>query len=508
MPRICYYYSCFLVYLRHYLLYFTMEFQSTKSAWLTQLKKENKDKSDIQTLVEAVLQEDLKIPIYFSKEDGILPISIACYQPSKDEFANSSQNTWAFMACIEVTTDVVATNKKALSELEEGADGVMLTICNIDIYQPGAWAKLLQGIELPYCHLHLQASEDNVACLFLVAEEIKKIDKNSTLHIACYNDVFTQSLCDGSFPHSLSESMAILTDTMLFMHTIHPTIKTLTINSTLYHYSGATAVQELGISIAILVDYIRQLKGKVSVDTIANQLALQVAIGNDFFVEIGKIRAYRLLIDMVLQKYEPKDTPYTIPFFAETSLNTYTSNDKENNIIRCTIQVLAATIAGVETVSISPYDVFSSTKDSSVDANEISRNLSQVVYHESGIHKQLDVAEGTYYIDHITHELVKDAYTYFQKIEAVGGYLEAIKTGWLQDALEDSQNQKINDYISNKNTIVGVTKYQAGSISVQAIKEHIGQKEEEEKLIHRESLIKRKLVPNYLYNAVEKMIVH
>ncbi|KGM46201.1 methylmalonyl-CoA mutase subunit beta [Neobacillus niacini] len=256
-----------------------------------------------------------------------------------------------------------------------------------------------------------------------------------------------------------------------------PKLRTVLINTSTYHQGGANAVQELGIAAATGIFHLQKLLDSgMKLENVLGKMIFQFSIGSNFFMELAKIRAARILWNKITNVYgaDPKDRGMHIA--AETSSFTKTVYDPYVNLLRAGNEGFAAVLGGVQYLHITPFDDITG---SSLLSERIARNTQNILKEEAYLQKVVDPAGGSWYVEALTVELAEKAWQYFQQIEAKGGMLEVLKSGWLQDEITCIRTKREQDVSTRKQSIVGTNVYAnlaetAGSSTIQTCNNLIG----------------------------------
>lgn len=221
---------------------------------------------------------------------------------------------------------------------------------------------------------------------------------------------------------------------------------TLEVNGSQYHNAGANICTEIAITLAHANEYL-------NVGTNAPVL-FNVAVGSDYFFEIAKLRALRKLWSVVAIEH---DIDTSVIINCETALNNKTIYDYNNNILRASTETMAAIIGGCDGLYVYPYDVlFKQPNDFS---NRIARNIQLVAKHEAYLQKVNDAAHGSYYIEDLSNEIANKSWELFQNIEAKGGYIACIESGFLQETIAKQAEATQQQVDSGDRIVLGVNKY-------------------------------------------------
>lgn len=236
-------------------------------------------------------------------------------------------------------------------------------------------------------------------------------------------------------------------------------LRTILIDTTLYHNGGANAVQELAIALATAVTHIEELKKHgLTVDEIVKKMVFHFAIGGNFFMELAKLRAARVLWSKITEAYETSEELHgQMEISAATSWFTKTVYDPYVNMLRAGNEAFAAVLGGVQYLHVSPFD--EPEGESSEFSERIARNTQLLLQTEARLGSIIDPAGGSWYVESLTDELVEKAWSLFLDIEEKGGMTAVLESGWLQAQIEEVKNKRFQDIAVRKQTIVGTNKY-------------------------------------------------
>jgi len=219
------------------------------------------------------------------------------------------------------------------------------------------------------------------------------------------------------------------------------------VDISLHQNAGAAIYQQLGIALAKTKELIEAYGAEI-----INKLIFRIAVGGNYFFEMAKIRAFKLLFNQLSKEYDLNDIPY---IFAETSLRNKSISDNENNLIRSTLELASAMIGGADAVYSNNYLVEKSTENS----EEISFKQQIVLAYESIINVFEDASNGSYYIEDITNQIADKSWTFFVEIEEKGGYLELLKQGIIQKNIYDHAVEEQKWVEEGKIKLIGVNLY-------------------------------------------------
>jgi methylmalonyl-CoA mutase len=226
-----------------------------------------------------------------------------------------------------------------------------------------------------------------------------------------------------------------------------------------YHDAGASAAQELACMMASGVEYLNRLTDLgLTADAVARRVRFNVPVGMSFFLEIAKLRAARMLWARVTSDFGVRDDEARrMRLHVRTSLWHQTKYDPYVNMLRSTIESMAAIIGGMDSMYTAPFDEVSSTPGTF--SKRVARNLQIVLREETRLGHVADPAAGSYYIETLTHSLAEHAWQMFQEIEKLGGYLAAAKSGYIQDSIGKTAAEKRANISRRRDVIVGSNQY-------------------------------------------------
>ncbi|RKF02788.1 heterodimeric methylmalonyl-CoA mutase small subunit [Tenacibaculum lutimaris] len=222
------------------------------------------------------------------------------------------------------------------------------------------------------------------------------------------------------------------------------------VNTSIYQNAGATITQQLAYALAHANEYLNHFGSSV-----ANNIHFNFAVGSNYFFEIAKLRAFRILWDSLLSEYNTKATAH---IFAQPSLRNKTIYDYNVNMLRTTSECMSAILGGANTVSNNSYDkIFHQPNEF---GERISRNQLLILQQESQLAEAQNIADGTYYIETITQQLAQKALEVFKQIEQGGGFLKQLKEGVIQRKIKESAKKEQDLFDSGKLVLLGTNKIQ------------------------------------------------
>ena len=293
---------------------------------------------------------------------------------------------------------------------------------------------------------------------YIVAAEEQGVPQDK-LSGTIQNDILKEFMVRNTYIYPPKPSMKIIAD--IIGYTAHHMPKFNSISISGYHMQGAGATQalELAFTIADGREYVKTaLASGLDVDEFAGRLSFFFAIGMNFYLEVAKLRAARLLWWKVMQEFSPKNPKsMMLRTHCQTSGWSLTEQDPYNNVIRTTIEAMAAVFGGTQSLHTNALDeaIALPTEFSA----RIARNTQLVIQEETHITNVIDPWAGSYMMEKLTQDLVDEAWKIIEEVEAMGGMTNAVDSGWAKMKIEGCAADKQARIDSGKDVIVGVNKY-------------------------------------------------
>ncbi|MEH7106254.1 methylmalonyl-CoA mutase subunit beta [Bacillus sp. JJ1764] len=288
---------------------------------------------------------------------------------------------------------------------------------------------------------------------WLQPELVKKLDsKGLTGYIA--NDPLALFAEEGAISEDYLQTW---TNAVLQAAGKQPQLRTVLIDTVPYHNGGANAVQELGIAAATAVFYVQHLTNHgLDLETSLSKFMFQFSIGSNFFMEVAKLRAARVLWNRITELYGTAEEARNMQITAKTSSFNKTLFDPHVNILRSANEAFAAILGGVQYLQIGPFDELTG---SNLFSERIARNIQLILKDEAHLQKVIDPAGGSWYIESLTNQLAEAAWVFFQQIDARNGILEALRSGWVQKEITAVFEKRNKDIQMRKQSIIGTNVY-------------------------------------------------
>ncbi|CAK0744605.1 methylmalonyl-CoA mutase [uncultured Gammaproteobacteria bacterium] len=297
---------------------------------------------------------------------------------------------------------------------------------------------------------------------YIVAGEEQGV-KPEQLSGTIQNDILKEFMVRNTYIYPPSPSMRIVADIIEYTSKNMPRFNSISISGYHMQEAGATAVQELAFTIADGMEYVRAAMGKgLKVDEFAPRLSFFFSIGMNFFMEVAKLRAARLLWARRMKRhFEPKDDrSLALRTHCQTSGVSLTEQDPYNNVIRTTIEAMAAVLGGTQSLHTNALDEALALP--TPFSARIARNTQLIIAEESGITNVVDPLAGSYYIESLTAALAKAAEDLIDEVEALGGMTKAVESGMPKLKIEEAAARRQARIDRGEEVVVGVNKYRPG----------------------------------------------
>ncbi len=284
------------------------------------------------------------------------------------------------------------------------------------------------------------------------------------------NDILKEYIARGTYIYPPAPSMRLVTDVFAYATEQLPKWNTISISGYHMREAGCTAVQELAFTLANGITYVEAaLRAGLAIDALASRLSFFFGVHNDFLEEIAKFRAARRLWARTMQeRFQAKDPrSCMLRFHTQTCGCTLTAQQPENNIVRVTLQALAAVLGGTQSLHTNALDEALALP--SEMAARIALRTQQIIAHESGMADVIDPVGGAYAIESLTTRLEEEALAYIEHIDSMGGMLRAIEQGYIQQEIQRSAYEYQKAVEQERLVVVGVNEHRLSEEQPMAI---------------------------------------
>ncbi|MFO1420293.1 MAG: methylmalonyl-CoA mutase family protein [Candidatus Competibacteraceae bacterium] len=320
-------------------------------------------------------------------------------------------------------------------------------------------AQALDGVDLENTPLYIQASTSALTFTALLAALVKQQGKSlAKVRGAIGMDPLGQLARDGRLPRDLDGIYDVMAQLATWAKASAPQLQTITVQGSPYHNGGASTTQELALALATAVDYVRAMQARgLGIDDIAPRIRFSLSIGSNFFMEIARLRAARLLWAKIVQAFGGSEASQRMSLHARTSAWNQTVYDPHVNLLRATTEAFSSAVGGCDSLHISPFDELLRVPDEF--SRRVARNTHTVLREESHITKTIDPAGGSWYVENLTDSVARKTWAIFQEVEKQGGMAKALEAGWPQAQIADTAAKRAANLARRKDIFVGTNMY-------------------------------------------------
>jgi methylmalonyl-CoA mutase N-terminal domain/subunit len=319
---------------------------------------------------------------------------------------------------------------------------------------------LLGGIPLDRVStsMTINATAATLLAMYIVVAEERGIAR-AALSGTIQNDILKEYIARGTYIYPPGPSLALITELFRFCAAEVPQWNPISISGYHIREAGATAVQELAFTFANTIEYVsRAVAAGLAVDTFAPRLSFFFAAHNDLFEEAAKFRAARRMYARLMrERFDASDASARLRFHTQTGGVTLTAQQPLNNVVRVTVQTLAAVLGGTQSLHTNGYDEALALP--TVEAATLALRTQQIVAHESGAAATVDPLAGSYYVEHLTSELERRATELLARVDALGGAERAIAAGFFQEEIARSAYEHQLRVERGETVVVGVNRF-------------------------------------------------
>lgn len=428
----------------------------TTQEWLDKIEVDLKGADFNKKLVWRT-NEGFNVQPFYRRED-VLKLKTPEALPGEFPFVRGNKkdnNEWYVRQNI-VAEDAAEANAKALDILNKGVDSLGFRIPGdkvsaefIDTLLRDIRCDIVE-VSFRTCPCHVLELTDILTAYF----EKQGYDKEKLVGGIGF-DPIEKMLMKGKDTSKLLANAPVLVEKLKD----YPNMRCIMVHSEALNNSGAYIVQELGYALAWGNEYLHQLvEAGVDVDLAARSIKFYMGVSENYFMEIAKFRAARLLWAEIVKQYEPKcDCSCKMIVNAQTTTYNKTMFDSYVNLLRTQTETMSAALAGVHSIVVTPFDaVYEQPTEFS---ERIARNQQLLLKEESHFDKVVDPSAGSYYIEELTHLLADVAWKLFLKVEEEGGFLAAVKAGTVQDDINATNDKRHADAAKRKEFILGTNQF-------------------------------------------------
>lgn len=323
-------------------------------------------------------------------------------------------------------------------------------------------SRLFDGIPLDSVStsMTINATASTLLCLYLAVARKQNVGFDK-LKGTLQNDILKEYIARGTYIYPPAPSLRLVTDVFAYCAAEVPSWNTISISGYHIREAGSTAVQEVAFTLGDAITYVEAaVAAGLDVDQFAPRISFFFNSHNNLLEEVAKFRAARRLwAHTMRERFGARDPrSLMLRFHTQTAGSSLTAQQPEVNVVRTTIQALAAVLGGTQSLHTNSMDEALALPTE--DAARLALRTQQVIAHESGVVDTADPLAGSYAIEQLTTEVESKAQEYLEKIEAMGGMLRAIETGYVQREIQEAAYRYQRSIEANESVVVGVNRFQ------------------------------------------------
>jgi methylmalonyl-CoA mutase len=428
----------------------------TTEAWEAKINTDLKGKDYERSLVWQTYEGFNVRPYY--REENLKELNFISSLPGEFPYVRGNKktgNNWFIRQDIFVK-DVEEANKKALNVLGRGADslGFYFDCCNK--ITKADLEILLKGICLEAIETNFVCGCENCNCAVPFSELVLGSKYNKTkIAGSSAIDPIGSFVLKGKWEEKAFEKLK----TVIEKTAVLPLFRVIGVHGKFFANSGSSIIQELSFSLAQGAEYLTQLTELgLNGDEVAQNIKFNFGIGNNYFMEIAKLRAARLLWAQIVKVYNPEnEDSSTLVAHSETNRYNKTVYDPYVNMLRTQTEAMSAVLGGADSITVLPFNaVFEETTEFS---ERIARNQQILLKEESHLDKIVDAAAGAYYIETLTDSLAEQAWKLFLEVQEKGGFMAAFREGFVQNEIKAMAAKRDTNIAQRRDNLLGTNQF-------------------------------------------------
>lgn len=419
--------------------------------WVDKIKTDLKGADYDRKLVWKT-NEGLNVQPFYRNED-LEEINYLEQLPGNFPFVRGSKisNDWYIRQNIDVK-NVKEANKKALDILMKGVNSIGFSFEKGKKVTEAELEVLLNEIVLESVELNFEPAHSSKEIISFLKIKTKNVT-GSLNYDPIGKFAITGAFCE-SYEKSIEFAKDLVESAKEFQN-----FKTIGVNGRNFNNAGSSIVQELAFSLSIGADYLTELTEKgLSADDVASQIKFNFGIGSNYFMEIAKIRAARLLWAKIVGAFNPVNMESaSLNIHAETSLWNKTVYDPYVNMLRSQTETMSGSLAGVDSFTVQPFNA--AYENPTEFSERIARNQQILLKEEAYFDKVADPSAGSYYIEKLTDSIAEQAWRLFLEIDEKGGFVKALEEGFIQNLIQEIVDKRNKNIENRKEVFLGTNQF-------------------------------------------------
>jgi methylmalonyl-CoA mutase len=422
---------------------------TTAAEWEEKIRKDIKGENPADLVTNTY--ENIAIKPFYSPED-IANVPYLDALPGKFPYVRghkTTNNNWQNIQDVIATNDARLAIDKGVKALAAGADGLHFKIEDEEAFDLPYLINQIDLTQTPVSYSVSKQPEIFIQNLYNLLKE-KGISAHGLKGFIALQPLHATEL--GVTSVSKLETLIEITKNTTDFYGV-------AVNGAQFGNRGATAVQEIAFTLSQAISHLIQLSASgIPVPTIFRNMQFLLSTGTNYFLEIAKLRAVRLLWSGIVKVAEEDVVNAAfLRLHSTTSRWFATTFEPHTNILRTTTEAMSAILGGCDSVSVAPFDI--TIKQDNAFSERIARNISLILKHEANLHQVIDPAAGSYYLESLTQQLAQNAWFLFQEIEAKGGFEKALSSGYILEQLIQTAQAKFKNISSGQDILVGTNKF-------------------------------------------------
>ncbi|OKL39278.1 methylmalonyl-CoA mutase [Pontibacter flavimaris] len=422
----------------------------TAADWEQKARKDLRD-TPLESLIWHT-HEGIDIKPYYTRED-IADLPFTKQKPGDFPFLRGDKtgdNSWLNVQQVQAQGNGHHAIEKAADALQRGADGIYFVVHQQELFDV---EHLVRRIDLGKYSISYEVKEQPDRFLQRLYAELERcnVSHRNLKGFLNFDPISVQSSIDHEESRDFIKILELTKDS--------PDFYGVTVNGTSFSSIGASVTQELAYTLSAAVAYLDRLTtAGEPLESVLRNMQFVIASGTNYFFEIAKLRALRLLWATVVEAYKAEPAlAASLRIHSVTSSWYQTTLDPYVNMLRTTTEAMSAVIAGCDSLTVSPFD--STFKPSDEFSERIARNVSIILKEEAYLDKSIDPAAGSFYLESLTNALAQKAWNLFQEVESMGGFEEAYKQGFILGSITEVSRRKFRNIATGREVLVGTNKY-------------------------------------------------
>lgn len=403
------------------------------------------------------MPDGLTVRPYYRKEDVERLDAVRKNEPSPVYFPTSFRLRQDI-----ATTDIEKARRHARAAIEGGVDilGLALrmrenTFSGIPLTTREAFATFAEGLPLHRVEMHVEGGPYSPALAAFLFDLVADRGSSREASFTVAFDPINEMVRTGQRP---SSELDLAADMMGFITKRFPRGRIIRIGVEAFHAAGSTPVQETALLLASASELIVQMIERgVHARDLAGHVYLSIPVGTSYFVEIARMRALRMTFAQLLSAFLPEEDVRIPPLHGETSTRVFTLYDPHVNMLRATTAAASAIIGGCDVVGVRSFDEPAGRLDEF--SYRMARNIGHLLRDEAGAARVVDAAAGSYYVEVLTDAVARRAWQFFQDIEARGGLIASLESGYVHERLDAVRTRQADDLAKRRRVLIGSNMY-------------------------------------------------